>query len=73
MSDWPFPRERDRRFAMTKPSTPTPRAAGAFIALGLIIGPLIGIGFGQPTIGLLAGFGVGMIIAIGQWLFDRAR
>lgn len=58
---------------MTKPSTPAPRAAGAFIALGLIVGSVIGIGFGQPTIGLLAGFGVGMIIAIGQWLFDRAR
>lgn len=58
---------------MTKPSTPAPRAAGAFIALGLIVGPLVGIGFGQPTIGLLAGFGVGLIFAIGQWLVDRAR
>ena len=58
---------------MTKPSTPAPRAAGAFIALGLIIGPLVGIAFGQPTLGLLAGLGVGLVIAIGQWLFDRAR
>lgn len=58
---------------MTKPSTPSPRAAGVFIALGLIIGPIIGIVYHQPTIGLLAGLGLGLVIAIGQWLFDRAR
>jgi len=58
---------------MTRSSTPAPRAAGIFIALGLIVGPLIGIAYHQPTIGLLAGLGVGLVIAIGQWLFDRAR
>jgi phage tail tape-measure protein len=52
---------------------PRSRAAGALIALFVITGAIVGTTQGQPTIGTLAGFGLGLIIAIGLWLFDRGR
>ena len=58
---------------MTNPKSPAPRAAGAFIALGLLAGALIGVFFHQPTLGLLTGFALGLAIAIGLWLMDRRR
>lgn len=58
---------------MTEPKQPAPRAAGIFIALGLIGGSLVGVALHQPTIGLLAGFGLGTVIAGVLWLVDRRR
>lgn len=52
---------------------PRSRAAGAIIALLSIGGAIVGTMQGQPSMGLLAGFGAGVIIAIGLWLFDRRR
>jgi len=43
-------------------------AGGAPIALLTLAGPVIGGLFGQPVIGLLAGFGLGVLIAIAIWL-----
>ncbi|MFM1981348.1 MAG: hypothetical protein RJB22_67 [Pseudomonadota bacterium] len=60
-----------QRRAMTISKPPEPRAAGAFIALGLLGGTLAGVFMGQPTIGLLAGFGLGLAIALLVWLKDR--
>lgn len=53
----------------TKP--PPPRAAGAIIAFTVIVGAIIGTADGQPTIGLLAGFGIGVLAALLLWLRDR--
>lgn len=55
------------------PKPPAPRAAGALIALGLIAGPIIGLFQGQTSLGLLGGFGIGVLIAIFFWLVDRKR
>lgn len=57
---------------MTTPSR-TPMAGGSLIALCLIGGVGIGIAQGQPTIGFLAGFGAGVLLALGVWLVDRRR
>ncbi|MGD9812709.1 MAG: hypothetical protein AB7U35_15500 [Sphingobium sp.] len=52
-----------------KPAT----GGGVFIAL-LTLGGAIGGGLmGQPSIGLLTGFGVGVAIAILIWLKERGR
>jgi hypothetical protein len=49
------------------------RASGALIAFTIIAGAMIGNHFGQPSIGVLAGIGLGVAIAVGLWLVDRKR
>jgi hypothetical protein len=46
-------------------------AGGIFIFLGLLIGTLTGVALGQPSLGMIAGFGVGTALAILIWLLDR--
>lgn len=58
---------------MASPSSSEPRAAGAAIALLALAGAIGGTFYGQPTIGLLAGLGLGIAIAIAFWLVDRQR
>lgn len=54
-------------------SSPPPRAAGALIAFSVIGGAVAGVVAGQPTIGTLAGFGIGVAAALLLWLRDRPR
>lgn len=50
-----------------------PTGAGAFIAL-LILGGAIGGGLlGQPSIGLLTGLALGVLLALVIWLRERNR
>ena len=66
---------------MTEPHKPTesPRAAppknkkggGVFIVLALVIGVIAGIVLGQPSVGMAAGLGFGVAIALFVWLWDR--
>jgi hypothetical protein len=50
---------------------PRTRAAGAIIAFAVIAGAIIGTMTGQPTIGVLAGFGASVLFALLLWLWDR--
>ena len=50
-----------------------PRAGGALIALATLLGAVVGIVLGQPSIGLLAGFGVGSIAAVAIWYSETRR
>lgn len=52
--------------------TPPSRAAGAIIAFTVIAGAIVGTMQGQPTIGLFAGLGIGVLIALLLWLRDRS-
>ncbi len=54
-----------------KPERRTPVAGGFFIAVASIAGVFIGGFQGQPVIGLLAGFVVGLVIAVLIWMLDR--
>jgi hypothetical protein len=36
---------------------------GIFIAIGLIGGTIIGVVYGQPSLGLVAGLGAGIVVA----------
>ncbi len=58
---------------MTSNPQPRPQAAGAFIALGAIIGGVVGTIRGEPSLGLLAGTGAGIAVALLFWLIDRRR
>ena len=57
---------------MTEPTKkPTVMAGGAPLALLTIAGPFIAGPLGySPSIGLLAGFGLGVLIAIAIWLVN---
>lgn len=51
----------------------TPTGAGAIIALLILAGTIGGGLLGQPSIGLLAGTGAGIVIALLIWLKERGR
>jgi hypothetical protein len=55
------------------PDRKASRAGGALLALSLLAGALIGVFAGQPSIGFLAGAGVGLCLLILVWLLDRRR
>lgn len=50
------------------PPSPSPRkpqqAGGCLIAAGLILGPIVGMAFGQTSIGLVAGGVIGVLGAL---------
>ena len=58
---------------MTDQQPGSPRGAGSIIALLCITGVIAGGLMGQPTIGLLAGVGLGLAIALAMWLRDRHK
>lgn len=58
---------------MTEKQPASPQGAGAIIALLSITGVIAGGLGGQPTIGLLGGFGLGVAIGVGMWLRDRRK
>lgn len=56
-----------------KKRRPGGMAGGAFLAISLIAGIVIGTMFRQPSIGALAGFGFGVALMVLVWLLDRRR
>ena len=50
-----------------------PRAAGVLIALGAILGVVIGTPYNQTSAGLLIGLGIGIAAALILWWRDRRR
>ncbi|MEY3624111.1 MAG: hypothetical protein RLZZ407_1670 [Pseudomonadota bacterium] len=59
---------------MSETQNNQPRLAGGiFVALGLLIGAILGVAFDQPSAGLVIGMAVGSLIAVAVWLFDRKR
>ena len=53
------------------PPDPPRRDGGCLIAAGLILGPLVGLAFGQVSLGLVIGFGLGVAAAVAMALGDR--
>jgi len=58
---------------MTNPRKDNSRGGGIFLALSLLLGAGIGIYMGQPSLGILGGLTLGLLIALGQWLIQRGR
>lgn len=59
--------------AMAKPKSRSPRSGGILLALSILAGATIGILNRQPSIGFLAGLGVGLALLTLVWLLDRKR
>ncbi len=51
----------------------SPQASGFIIAVAILAGTIIGGLEGQPSIGLLAGLGLGVAAALAVWLVDRRK
>ena len=49
----------------------SPAAGGIFLFLGPVIGTIYGVEAGEPVIWMLAGFGIGVLLAFAVWLVDR--
>lgn len=58
---------------MIEKQSASPRGAGAIIALLSITGVIAGGLAEQPTIGLLAGLGLGVAVGLFMWLRDRHK
>lgn len=56
---------------MNVPANQPANAGGFIIAAALIVGTIIGLIFGQPTIGFLAGLGLGALVSLLMWMKDR--
>ena len=48
-----------------------PRAGGALLAVSILIGAVAGVYLRQPSIGFIVGLGVGLMLVLAVWLFDR--
>ncbi len=59
--------------AMSRSSKPAPIAGGALLALALIVGTVIGLRQGQPSLGFVIGLGAGIILLLIVALIDRMR
>ncbi len=58
---------------MNSPRQSPPTGAGAIIAFLILAGAIGGGMLGQPSAGLLAGAGIGILIAVILWLRERGR
>ena len=54
-------------------SSDFPRAGGALLAAAIVIGVAAGALARQPSIGFLAGLGVGLVLVGVVWVADRRR
>jgi hypothetical protein len=46
---------------------------GIFLFVGLLVGSIVGISINQTSLGMMAGFGIGAVLAILLWFADRAK
>lgn len=50
-----------------------PIAGGCFLTICILAGFPLGIAIGNPMKGILIGTGIGILLAVALWLFDRQR
>lgn len=48
-------------------------AGGFLLAAAMLIGVVVGTVYRQPSIGFLAGFGIGLLLFLLVWLLDRRK
>ena len=50
-----------------------PVGGGILLFLGPVVGALVGIGRGEPILGMLFGFAAGVALALLVWAIDRRK
>jgi uncharacterized membrane protein (UPF0136 family) len=50
-----------------------PLAGGCLICVAILAGTIVGLWQGQSSIGILAGLGIGLVLAILLWAWDRKK
>jgi hypothetical protein len=58
---------------MDENKTSSGTGGGIFLALFLVSGGVIGAYLGQPSMGVVAGLGAGIVAAALHWLIQRRR
>ena len=58
---------------MASPPRKDARSGGVLLALSIVAGAVGGVIGGQPSVGLVAGLAVGLLLLAGVWLIDRRR
>ena len=51
----------------------TPLSGGCLLALAILVGAAAGFVWRQPSIGMLAGLGAGLVLLALVWLIDMGR
>jgi len=59
--------------AMKQNSGGTSRAGGFIIAVTIMAGAIVGARFGQPSLGLVIGTGIGVAMTLALYIYDRRR
>jgi hypothetical protein len=49
----------------------SPAGGGCLIFAGFLLGAILGILYGEPSLGVLIGVGIGVVLALGLWLVNR--
>ncbi|WP_197420657.1 hypothetical protein [Sphingomonas sp. CCH5-D11] len=56
---------------MSDPDQRSNSAGGFLLAVSLMVGTIVGLLLGQPSVGFLAGLAIGSIAAVSLWLKGR--
>ncbi|SEJ32455.1 hypothetical protein SAMN05428950_1011845 [Sphingomonas sp. OV641] len=56
---------------MSDPDQRSNSAGGFLLAVSLMVGTIMGLLLGQPSVGFLAGLAIGSIAAVSLWLKGR--
>ena len=56
-----------------RPPARSPLAGGFLIAVGALVGAVVGATRGQSSAGLLIGIGAGAVLSLAIWAIDRRR
>lgn len=55
------------------PRSPASLSGGFLIAVSVMVGVIFGAWKGEPSLGFVIGFAVGVVLAVMVWQFDKMR
>lgn len=55
------------------PRSPSSLSGGFLIAVSVMVGVIFGAWKGEPSLGFVIGFAVGVVLAVMVWQFDKMR
>ena len=67
------PRDMAEKGMANAPQSRATLSGGFLLAASVMIGTIFGAWKGQPSMGFVGGFAVGLALAVGVWLYDKNR